>query len=268
MDPYLRANRAHWDELVPHHERSRFYDLDAFRAGRCTLDGIDVREIGEVRGRSLLHLQCHFGLDTLSWARRGARVTGADFAPAAVELATRLAAELQLDARFICANLYDLPECLEGEFDVVYTGGGALCWLPDLEGWARVAAHFVRPGGFLYLREIHPLSLVFDDGREDGEMVARYPYFPGPKPLRFEGDGSYAAEAKLRNRVTYEWPYPLGTVVTSLIRAGLRIQFLHEHQVQCYRQFPWMTQGEDGCWRLPGGPSLPLSFSLKASKER
>lgn len=267
MDPRLQANQAHWDEVVPIHERSRFYDLESFRAGRCSLDPIEVREVGDVGGKSLLHLQCHFGQDTLSWARRGARVVGADFSQPAVDLATRLAAELDLDARFVQANVYDLPERLEGQFDIVYTGGGALCWLPDIEGWARVVSHFLRPGGFFYLREIHPFSYVFDDERDDDELVARYPYFPGAEPLRFEQDGTYAdRSAHIRNQVSYEWPFTLGGVVTALIQAGLRLEFLHEHAVQCYHQFPCMQQGEDGYWRLPERHSIPLAFSIRASK--
>ena len=267
MTPHLQANQAHWDELVPLHAASDFYDLDAFRAGKCTLDPLEVEEIGDVRGRSLLHLQCHFGQDTLSWARRGARVTGADFSQPAVDLAGSLAGELGLDARFIQANLYDLPTALEGEFDFVYTGGGALCWLPDLDGWARVAALFVRPGGVFYLREFHPFSYVFDDERSDDELRVRYPYFPGREPLRFEAEGSYADRAApLRHRVTYEWPYTLGGVVTSLIRAGLQIDFLHEHAATGYRQLPGMVRGEDGYWRLPDPYSLPLMFSLRARK--
>lgn len=267
MNRYLQANQAHWDELVPIHERSGFYDLESFRAGRCSLDPLEVEEVGSVEGKALLHLQCHFGQDTLSWARRGARVVGADFSQPAVDLANSLAEELKLDARFVHSNLYDLPEALEGRFEVVYTGGGALCWLPDLDGWARVVAHFLKPGGVFYLREIHPFSYVFDDERTDEQLVYRYPYFPGAEPLRWEEDGTYAdTTAKIRNRVTYEWPYTLGGVVTALVGAGLQIQFLHEFPVQMYHQFPCMKRGEDGYWRLPEGISLPLTFSVRAVK--
>jgi len=267
MDAYLKANQDHWNELVSIHAASRFYDLESFRAGRCSLDPIDVAEVGEVRGLSLLHLQCHFGQDTLSWARRGARVTGADFSERAVELARRLAEELGLEARFVCSELSALPQALEGAFDLVYTGGGVLGWLPDLERWAQVAAHFLRPGGTFYLREIHPFSWVFDDEAKAGPLRVRYPYFGTGEPQRWEEDGSYAGpNASLEHRVTYEWPHTLGEVVTALAQAGLRIEFLHEFPTASYRQFPWMEQGEDGCWRLPDTPALPFTFSVRAVK--
>jgi SAM-dependent methyltransferase len=267
LDEYLSANQAHWDELVPIHERSAFYDQASFLAGRCTLDPLDLEEMGDVRGLSLLHLQSHFGQDTLSWARRGARAVGADFSQPAVDLGNRLAKELDLDARFVQGNLYDLPEVLEERFDRVYTGGGALCWLPDLDGWARVVSHFLKPGGVFYMREIHPVSLLFDEKQKDALGVG-YRYFPGPEPDRWDEGGSYAdGEARTQNTVTYEWAYPLGTVVTALIRAGLRLESLREFTWTCFRQHPMMEQGPDGRWRLPERYSVPLTFSVRAVKE-
>lgn len=265
---YLEANRRHWDETVAPHAGSAFYDTAGFRAGRCTLDPLDVAEVGDVRGLDLLHLQCHFGLDTLSWARRGARVTGVDFAPAAVAQAQALAEEAGLPARFVEANLYDLPRHLPGAaFDLVYTGGGVLSWLPDLPAWARVVAHFVRPGGRFYLREIHPFSLVWDDSEAAPGLRPRYDYFRGPEPERWEQDGTYAdPAARLRHRVTYNWPYPLGEVVTVLLDAGLTLRWLREHDFTCYEQIPGMQQDAEGHWRLPNTPSLPWSFSLLATR--
>ena len=140
------------------HESSEFYDLEAFRDGGVRLRDYEIEQVGDVRGKTLLHLQCHFGIDTLSWARLGATVTGADFSPKAIDLATRLAADLGLDARFVESNVYDLPERLEGSFDVVYTSRGVLCWLPDIRGWARVVAHFVKPGGIFFITEAHPIA--------------------------------------------------------------------------------------------------------------
>jgi SAM-dependent methyltransferase len=168
MDDYLAANRALWDEWTAIHEASSFYDLEGFKAGRSGGSGgsggsrlrpYEVAEVGEVGGKSLLHLQCHFGIDTLSWARLGARVTGADFSHRAIELARSIAAELDLDATFVRSDLYDLPSVLDGQFDVVYTSRGVLGWLPDLERWAAVVAHFLRPGGVFYITEIHPVAL-------------------------------------------------------------------------------------------------------------
>jgi len=161
MDEYLAANRALWDEWTAIHETSSFYDLEAFKAGGSRLRDYEVDEVGDVTGKSLLHLQCHFGIDTLSWARLGARVTGADFSDRAIELGRSLAAELRLDATFVRSDLYDLPSVLDGQFDVVYTSRGVLGWLPDLGRWAGVVAHFLRPGGVFYMTEIHPVAQAF-----------------------------------------------------------------------------------------------------------
>jgi 2-polyprenyl-3-methyl-5-hydroxy-6-metoxy-1,4-benzoquinol methylase len=159
MDPHVAANRALWDEWTPIHVGSAFYDVDGWKSGRRhDLPPLLVDEVGDVAGKDLLHLQCHFGLDTLSWARRGARVTGADFSERAVEQARLLAAETGLEARFVVSDVVDLPDRLEGDFDVVFTSFGVLNWLPDVPRWAEVVAHFVRPGGFFYIAEAHPFA--------------------------------------------------------------------------------------------------------------
>lgn len=270
MDPYLTANRDHWDDLVPLHARSAFYDVEGFKAGRITVGRLERQELGDVRGKSLLHLQCHFGLDTLSWARLGARVTGVDFAPRAVDLARALAAELGLDARFVCANIYDLPDVLDEQFDVVFTSYGVLTWLPDLRRWAEVVAHFVRPGGIFYIVEIHPFVMVFDDDENATALRVHdgYPYFPSAQPLAFDDGGTYASSETLTEHLrTYEWPYTLGDVVTFLIDAGLRVEFLHEFPFACYRAFPFLEEDDEGRWWLPGRKaSIPMTFSLKAVK--
>lgn len=159
-DTGMQANRRHWDELVSIHLRSEFYDVASFVGGRSTLLSIESEEVGDVTDKTLLHLQCHFGMDTLSWARVGATVTGVDFSGEAVKAARRLADEVGLAERasFIESNIYALPDNLSGQFDVVFTSYGVLGWLPDIEGWARVAAHFVKPGGFFYIAEVHPFA--------------------------------------------------------------------------------------------------------------
>src|SRR4029450_828988 len=201
MDDYLAANRALWDEWTAIHETSSFYNLEGFKAGDSRLRADEAGEGGEVAGTSLLHLQCHFGIDTLSWARQGARVTGADFSERAIELARRLAAELGLDASFVCSDLYNLPAVLDGQFDVVYTSRGVLGWLPDLERWARVVAPFLRPGGVLYVCEIHPVAQAFS---EQPELRLGYPYFPRREPLAAPGQGSYAdPTAQVRQPLEY-----------------------------------------------------------------
>lgn len=265
----LRVNQQLWDEWTPIHETSTFYDLEGFRQGGIRLRPYEIEEVGEVAGQELLHLQCHFGIDTLSWARLGARVTGADFSPAAIDLATRLAGDLALDARFIRSDLYDLPEVLEGEFDIVYTSRGVLGWLPDISRWAQVVSHFLKPGGTFYITEIHPVAQAFEnEGVAPGELRLQYPYWEHAEPLAFDVAGSYAdRSAVVKARTEYGWDHGLGEIVTALIDAGLRIESL--------REFPWvdwqldfLVEGDDGKWRLPAGISgeLPLSFSLLAMK--
>ena len=190
----IRDNNVLWDEWTAIHAASAFYDLDGFRRGGVRLADYEIAEVGDVTGRDLLHLQCHFGIDTLSWARLGARVTGADFSAAAIELARSLAHELGFPgAHFVRSDVYDLPGVLEGDFDVVYTSRGALNWLPDIRRWAQVVAHFVRPGGTFYVTELHPIANVFEDeGVASGELRLAYPYWEHPAPITFETQGSYA----------------------------------------------------------------------------
>jgi 2-polyprenyl-3-methyl-5-hydroxy-6-metoxy-1,4-benzoquinol methylase len=269
MDDYRQANRRRWDELTPLHAGSAFYDVAGFLAGGSSLKSIEVEELGDVAGRSLLHLQCHFGLDTLSWARRGARVTGVDFSEAAVARAKALAAEAGLPAEFACSTVEDLPAVLGGTYDIVFTSYGVLCWLPDLRPWARTVAHFLRPGGTFYMVEIHPFTDVFDDGPDATDFRVRYPYFHAAQPLAWEAQGSYAdRSATVVNKVSYVWSHPLGDVVTALTGAGLRLEFLHEFPQCVYPRFPWMRQDADGWWRQPPGqPAVPLLFSLRARRD-
>lgn len=268
MDEYLSANCAHWNEVVPSHTKSAFYDVESFKAGRNTLRPIELDELGDVTGKSLLHLQCHFGLDTMSWARLGAHVTGVDFSQDAVSLAQSLSRELKIDARFICSNIYSLPECLDEQFDVVFTSYGILAWLPDISEWAKIAAHFVKLGGSFHIVELHPLGSMFEYDAYTDELKWEYNYFHEAKPLKCESEHTYAAANALSaKKVTYEWSHSLGEIVTALINAGLTIEFLYEFPYSCYQPFPCMTQGEDGWWRLPEKyRDIPMLFSIKATK--
>jgi len=253
--PYLETNRALWDEWAEIHARSDWYNLDAVRRGECKLRPYELMEVGDVGGKTLLHLQCQLGTDTICWARRGANVTGVDFSPRAISIATGLARELAIDARFVCADVLRLPDVLDGEFDVVYTSRGVLGWLPDLDRWARVVAHFLVPGG-----------VVNQDGVT--EPVVGHPYFPRSSPLALPVQGSYAdPTAHVEQSRKYLWPHSMGEVVTAIAAAGLRIEFLHE--------FPWadrplsfLKQRDEREWMLPGDGEgeLPLHFSLKATK--
>jgi SAM-dependent methyltransferase len=264
------ANEALWDAWTKVHSTGDFYDLARFKAGGVRLRPYEIELVGDVAGRSLLHLQCHFGIDTLSWARLGARVTGADFSPAAIELARSLADELGFpDARFVRANLYDLPDALDGEFDIVYTSRGVLGWLPDIRGWARVVAHFLAPGGTFFISEIHPVAQVFEnEGVAAGELRLSYPYWEHDEPLTFDVQGSYAdPTADVGVHTEHGWDHGLGEIVGALIDAGLRIETLIEHPFLEWKA-DFLVEDGEGTWRLPpdAGGSLPLMFSLRATK--
>jgi SAM-dependent methyltransferase len=265
----LRENRELWDEWTRIHETSAFYDLEGFKRGGVRLDQFELDEIGSVEGLDLLHLQCHFGIDTLSWARLGARVTGADFSPAAIALARKVANEIGFpDARFVESDVYDLPANLDGEFDLVYTSKGVLGWLPDIRGWARVVAHFVRPGGRFYITEIHPVAQAFDNETAPGELRLAYPYWEHEPPLTFSVEGSYAdPTAQVAAEREHGWNHGLGEIVTALIDAGLRIESLREYPFVDWK-VDFLAQRPDGTWGLPGelDGRLPLFFSILASK--
>ena len=264
------ANRSLWDAWTAVHASGDFYDLEAFKAGGVRLRPYEVELVGDVAGKTLLHLQCHFGIDTLSWARLGALVTGADLSPAAIDLATRLAIELGfLDARFVLSNLYDLPANLDGRFDVVYTSRGVLGWLPDIRAWAAVVAHFVAPGGIFFITEAHPVMNVFEDeGVRPGELKLAYPYWEHREPLVFPVQGSYADKsADVGVQTEHSWDHGLGEIVTALIDAGLRIETLVEHPFLDWST-DFLVEAEPGRYVLPegAGGELPLMFSLRARK--
>lgn len=266
MDEYRQANRKSWDAMTPIHVASEFYDVEGFKRGRCALMDIDVREVGDVAGKRLLHLQCHFGQDTLSWARRGAEVVGVDFSEPAIVQARALATELSLNARFICCDLYDLPNHLDDRFDIVYTSAGVLCWLPDMPRWGQIAARYVKPGGFFYLRDFHPAGLVYDDSPGVTEPRVRYPYFHNAEPMRFETEqGTYADPTAELHRVSYEWHHSLADIINALINAGLRLEYLHEFPFTIDPSSPLFTARPGGGWHYAERPdSVPLMFSLKA----
>ncbi|MHA2024388.1 MAG: class I SAM-dependent methyltransferase [Candidatus Thorarchaeota archaeon] len=267
MDAFLKANRELWDKLASIHHKSEFYDVDGFLKGNQTLDPIELEELPDLSGKKLLHLQCHFGMDTLSLARLGAEVTGVDFSSEAIDLAKALNKSAGLDAKFICANVYDIPEVLNEKFDIVFTSGGVIMWLPDLEKWAEVISSSLKPGGMFYIREFHPFSYIFDDRDEVKDLRVHYPYFQGKAPMEFEDDGTYASDEKTGKMKTYEWNHPISVILNSLIRSGLRIDHFNEFPVTGYKALPFMIEKEKGKWVLPDNEDkVPLMFSIKASK--
>jgi SAM-dependent methyltransferase len=269
---WRQANRANWDERVGVHLASPGYDLTPLRAGGGRLNAIEEAELGPVRGLRIFHPQCHFGRDSLILAQRGADVVGLDFSPPAIAAARSLAAELSLDATatFVEADLYDAPRAVPRphDFDLVYVTWGAICWLPDIGAWARLVADFVKPGGFLYLAEAHPSALVFDDATRmpDGMPSHFAPYFQR-EPVVIVDPTDYADRtARLVNATQYNWMHPLADIVTGLISAGLRLDWLHEHDRVPWRMFGILVEDPPGMYRWPDKPWLPLAFSLRATR--
>lgn len=267
-------NRANWDERVPIHLGSQAYELAPLRAGRGRLHTIEESELGPVEGLRVLHLQCHFGRDTLTLAQRGADVVGLDFSEPAIAAAKDLARDLGLDARarFVAADVYDAPAVIAEahSFDLVYVTWGALWWLPDVRRWAKVVAHFLKPGGRLYLADGHPAAYVFDDEarQADGMPGLFVPYFQRDG-LVLDDHRDYADETpRLENSRTVQWVHPLGEIVTAVIDAGLRLDWLHEHDSVPWRMFRALVRDETGMYRWPRQPWLPLAFSLMATRTR
>lgn len=268
-DQHTQINRATWDRWADLNYSSEFYGVDAFKAGRSSLDEIELAGVGDVDGKRLLHLQCHFGMDTLSWARLGASVTGVDFSERAIERARELATETGLDAQFVCCPVEQAPECLggEGEFDVVYSSYGAISWLPDLAPWARTIAHFLKPGGMFFIADHHPTVWIFDDVDTSPGLRYLYPYF-GTEPIRDESQGNYAQPDAPGVSVSYSWQHTFEDIVGALLAAGLRITDLKEYDRIAWAWFEWMQRGEDGLWRMPPEMGdIPLMFSVTARKD-
>lgn len=262
-DATTHDNLAMWDVTTHVHLSSTFYDIPRFKAGASSLKLHEISDLGDVNGCSLIHLQCHIGLDTLSWARLGASVTGVDFSPSAIAAATNLAQDIGVSARFVVSDLYQVPSALAGErFDIVYTGVGALCWLPDIAGWAKTVQTLLAPGGRLYLFEFHPVEWMLDEAGAGRQLAERYWTPDG----YVGGSVSYAGETE--HRTTLQWNHNLGEVVTALIEAGLLIEELRELDGSVLERWPGMSKGEDGLFHFPlDHPAPPLMYVLRARAE-
>jgi SAM-dependent methyltransferase len=265
MEPRLAANLENWNDRVRVHAESRFYDIEGWLLKAPGPPPREIEALGDVQGKTLVHLQCHFGMDTLQWARAGATVTGLDFSPAAIDEAISLAERAGLSERasFVCANVYDAPKALSGKrFDVVYISLGALCWLPDVAAWGAVVADLLAPGGKLYLHDGHPFTSCFDD---DGERVI-YSYFEElDDPYVSDSAFTYTDGKELSATRTYEWNHSIGEIVTALIGRGLVLDSLTEHDWTLFQRFPWLEATVSGLLVVPEGrPRIPLSFTLLA----
>lgn len=272
MDELLAVNRTHWDEVTDVHMGSDFYDVESFKAGENRLHGIELGELGgEVNGKTMLHLQCHFGLDTMGWARLGATVTGIDFSERAIDAARAISSELNIPATFIVSDLYELPSKLDGQFDIVFTSYGAIYWLPDIHRWGEIAASYLKPGGTFYIVEFHPVGFMFDtDMGQDASMsdfVLKYPYFHEDDPI-VDDSADYAdPNAPVKNTRTYSWSHSLSDIANALIGGGLQLEYIHEFPFSTIKQFNFLEQHDDGYWYPPAGKhDMPMIFSMKARK--
>jgi len=264
VNDYYWTNKQRWNELVGIHADSEEYDIDGFIAGKNSLQDIELRILGDVKGKSLLHLQCHFGMDTINWSRLGVKATGVDFSETAIELARELAKKTGMGTNFVCSNVYDLRNNLTGQFDIVFTSIGVLCWLQDMEEWARIIAHFLKSGGTFLLVESHPFMWVFDD---EGEVLSiKYSYWHTKEPNEWNENSTYAnKDAKVKNMKSYEWQHTVSEILNSLIKAGLVIENIGE-----YPQLPWkyvekVVIDKNNLYRIPFDP-LPQMWSVKAGK--
>lgn len=265
MTDYLAANRANWDERVPIHAASTFYDVESWLRDRPPPRDRELEILGEVSGLDVVHLQCHFGLDTLAFANAGAHVTGLDFSSVAIAEARSLAkrAELGERARFVEADVLRAAEVLSPErYDIVYVSLGALCWLPSVRQWAAQVSTLLRAGGRLYLHDVHPLAWAL----ADDELRVEHSYFEEAAPYADDGDATYTdGDARLTHTRSYEWNHAIGEIVTAVLSEGLRVTTLSEHDWTVWPRFPWLVESAPDRWvSPPDRPRVPLTFTLAA----
>ena len=261
---YFDINKDTWNTKVGIHAKSEFYGMEQFKAGSSSLNEYELEALGDVSGKSLLHLQCHFGQDTLSWSRMGAHCTGVDLSNEGVNLASELNEELGLNANFVCCNVLDTAEHIKEQFDIVFTSYGVIGWLPDLKPWGEMIAKMLKPGGVFYLVEFHPLVWMFDYLQTT--PVIRYPY-DSFDPIYEEYEGTYADENSGMISKEYGWNHGLGAITTALTDAGLQLSFLKEHNASPYKIFPELEPDDRGMFRLRS-KLYPLIFEIKAEKGR
>jgi SAM-dependent methyltransferase len=253
---YIKTNKESWNKRTKIHVASKFYDVEGFLNGNSSLQKLELDDLGDVSGKSLLHLQCHFGLDTLSWARLGADVTGVDLSSAAIEKARALSEQAGLKSRFICADLYGFGESSREQYDVVFTSYGVLCWLPDIVKWAEIVARSLKVGGTFYMAEFHPFYDIF----------AGYSYFHRAEP-DVEEEGTYTENDRGETSTLATWAHPISDVVNALLKAGIKITQLNEYPYSPYNCFEGMVEREKGKFCLSHkGQDIPLVYTIKGAK--
>lgn len=265
QDPkrYFDLNRQLWDRRTSVHIAADFYHLKAFRSGATSLNRIELEELGDVAGKSLLHLQCHFGMDTISWAREGALATGLDFSEKAIQEARTLSQELQLPVDFVCCNVYDANQYLDKTFDIIFTSYGTIGWLPDLNKWADVVSSLLKAGGTFYMVDFHPVIWMFDDNFHN----FKYSYFNSGEPIVIENAGTYADRTASIQGIEYGWNHSLSDILNALIAKGLTITRFNEHGYSPYNCFNNMVETATGEWQIKGLENkVPLLYSIQAFK--
>ncbi|HZI54115.1 MAG TPA: class I SAM-dependent methyltransferase [Chitinophagaceae bacterium] len=260
---YFQANRHLWNQRTAVHKDSAFYNLAGFKKGEPSLTQIELSEIANVKDKKMLHLQCHFGMDSLDWARRGAEVTGVDLSNSAIDEAKKLNDELRLNAKFICCNVYDLKSHLSDQFDIVFTSYGVVGWLPDMDKWAEIIAHFLKRGGLFYMAEFHPAVWMFDE-----EFIHVKYYYDNREVIVSENEGTYTdRNADIKGK-EYSWNHSISEVLNALIKAGLKIELFNEYMYSPFPCFRNIVQAEKGKWHIKGMEGkLPMVYSIRAVKQ-
>ena len=260
---YFQTNKSTWNKKVAIHVKSEMYNMEGFKSGETSLKPYELKALGDVSGKSLLHLQCHFGQDTLSWSRLGAKCTAVDLSDEAIKLATKLNEELELDAEFVCCNVLETSKHVAKTFDIVFTSYGSIGWLPDLKPWAKMIFERLKPGGVFYIVEFHPILWMFDYNEGNPEMKYHY----NQKEVIYdEYEGTYADQSSKMVSKEYGWNHGLSDVVNALIEAGLQIEYLNEHDESPYDVFPDLIKTEDGMYKMEN-QLFPVIFEVKANKK-
>lgn len=254
---YFTINQKAWDKRTAVHVTSEMYDVEGFIAGASSLKEIELAELPDVEGKRLLHLQCHFGLDTLSWARKGAMVTGVDISPVAIDQANRLKEQLHLEAEFICSELYEFGKYVKPEYDIVFVSYGALCWLPDVSKWAEIVSKSLKPGGQLILVEFHPVH----------DVISGYSYFHSEEP-DVEEEGTYTENCQGEQSLTVTWAHSLSEIINAIINAGIKIEHMNEFSFSPYNCFEGLEEKQKGQFYFSyKNHPIPLVYSIKGTKQ-
>jgi len=260
-EDYIHFNSELWDKRTDAHLVSEFYNVPAFLQGASTLNKSELDLLGDISGKTLLHLQCHFGLDTLSLARLGAEVSGVDLSPKSILEAEKLAEQTQLNAKFICSDLYSLPNNLNEKYDIIFTSYGTVGWLPDMNAWANIIARFLKPGGKFVMVDFHPVVWMFDDEFK----YIQYSYF-NQEVIIEQNEGTYAdRNADIKN-TSYGWNHDLSEVLNALIQAGLKIEIFNEYNFSHYNCFKHAEKTEDGNYIIQHlGDKIPMMYGIMAT---